>query len=168
MTSYSVCCKNYSYGTNLSTNYPYANNVDMPTCSDSRIPGNTCFAFVRQESCVFYDPDTENFMEVSVSDTEDKMYKVRKRRVHSPADFKGLMNFSVYDQNDSLITVLSYPTDLILNFSSDSFKQEISEVIKQFHSDFVSNEDFSLVEKLQNQSHDSSDKADSYLLSIMS
>ena len=120
------CCSYFSCAQNLSSNYNYANVVDVPTCSHPDSPyGINCAYFANgQPSCPQYKSDSYN----QTYTIDDLTYHVSYSRT-----IQGSKNVVIKDSSDNTVQELSYPMTEFFEVGYDKLYQEVSSVIKEYH-----------------------------------
>lgn len=156
-------CKHYSYESNVSDNYEFANHVNIATCSSTNVDGINCVCSFRQTICPFFSSDYALFSNYTVNqDGVDHLYKVFKYRTID-SNYK----FTIYDSENNLLHELSYPIHVIKELASGLLEEEISSLVNEIHlklsvnSSFVLDADYSI-----NSSNDVPTK--SYLATLIS
>lgn len=166
MNDRNYCCKHYSYGQNVSSNYEYANHVEIPFCSNSSVASNHCVFILSQTRCPLYSQDSEKIMDINTQDNTSSytVYRSRTRAIVAPF---GFINFDIYNSDDVLVNSLSYPVDVINKISFEDIKTEMINIVEEFHSKITDTKDFSLINILSDDKNISS-VSDSYILSLVS
>ena len=153
------CCAYFSCAQNLSSSYSYANAVDTPTCSHPSSPfGISCVHLTNDQStCPFYKPDSY-FNNYSVEDTSYKALYTR--------NFQGVKKVSITDVSDNLIHELSYPMTEFFESGFQSLYDEVSALIKEYHSSLTTLSSDSLL--VSNESKDIEFSKSSYISTLIS
>lgn len=156
-------CKFYSFGKNLSDNYQFANPADINSCSSDDVPGIHCTVFFEQRICKFFQPDHSLLM-THQFEKDDKVYNYTSYKTRTNM---ATVVVATYDNDNNLISELSYPiSEIPLNFN-DSIRSEVSRIVADIHSQsFV--ESIPLSSLLNNSNQKLVDPSKSYLLSLIS
>jgi hypothetical protein len=159
-----VSCKHYSFFDNLSYDYPYANNVLHPTCSNESLNSSTCLFPSSQYNCPLYNPDQSLFTKHIYSADENGLEYSYTSYITRQID--GTMLIHIFDSQDNLIQELSYSLSSFKDIQISDLKEEITKIVTYvYENSFMKeNSDVDLIDDFNEKSSDSSV---SYVLSLI-
>ena len=127
--SFFVSCKFFSYSENTCKDYAYANVVKSPTCSSSSVESHSCSHVLAQAVCPFYQADQELFTKHFFTN-EDKEYFYTSYITRYK---DGTRLIHIFNQEEDLLTQLSYSLEDFNKIDISSLKNEISDIVTEIY-----------------------------------
>lgn len=124
----STCCKYYSLNENLSSEYNFANPVDIATCSHPKSYfGINCIAGIKHHQCPHYVEDTGHYADV-INENNEVIFKTTYQRT-----VMGNVHIYITNKDNYLIHTLSYQANDHQSIPRDEFNSDLLAILSDIN-----------------------------------